>query len=145
MLKKRSQAIRPIGTHAVYDGMISKHDFVNLSGAIASMLEPSIKRFHSRSIRKQVRDGLKNATQNGRLSRLVDAVNDPRDVAADTNAFQQAVGVYSRTVMEDQRLEYEKTHRDYFAREMGAQMSSTVSGFITCVASVLIVIAMMFF
>jgi len=79
------------------------------------------------------------------LSRLVDAVNDPRDVAADTNAFQQAVAVYSRTVMEDQRLEYEKTHRDYFAREMGAQMSSTVSGFITCVATVLIVIVMMFF
>ena len=130
---------------ATIQDRVSKRDFVNLSGAIASMLEPSIKRFHSRSIRKQVRDGLKKATQNGRLSRLVDAVNDPRDVAADTNAFQQAVGVYSRTVMEDQRLEYEKTHRDYFAREMGAQMSSTVSGFITCVASVLIVIAMMFF
>jgi hypothetical protein len=130
---------------ATIQDRVSKHDFVDLSGAIASMLEPSIKRFHSRSIRKQVRDGLKKATRNGRLSRLVDAVNNPRDVAADTNAFQQAVAVYSRTVMEDQRLEYEKTHRDYFAREMGAQMSSTVSGFITCVASVLIVIAMMFF
>jgi len=130
---------------ATIQDRVSKHDFVNLSGAIASMLEPSIKRFHSRSIRKQVRDGLKKATRYGRLSRLVDAVNDPRDVAADTNAFQQAVAVYSRTLMEDQRLEYEKTHRDYFAREMGAQMSSTVSGFITCVASVLIVIAMMFF
>ena len=130
---------------ATIQDRVSKHDFVDLSGAIASMLEPSIKRFHSRSIRKRVRDGLKKATRTGRLSRLVEAVNDPRDVAADANAFQQAVEVYSRTVMEDQRLEYEKTHRDYFAREMGAQMSSTVSGFITCVASVLIVIAMMFF
>jgi hypothetical protein len=130
---------------ATIQDRVSKHDFVDLSGVIASMLEPSIKRFHSRSIRKRVRDGLKKATRTGRLSRLVEAVNDPRDVAADANAFQQAVAVYSQTVMEDQRLEYEKAHRDYFAREMGAQMSSTVSGFITCVASVLIVIAMMFF
>ena len=130
---------------ATIQDRVSKHDFVDLSDAIASILEPSIKRFHSRSIRKRVRDGLKKATRNGGLSRLVDAVNNPRDVAVDTKAFQQAVTVYSRTVMEDQRLEYEKTHRDYFAREMGAQMSSTVSGFITCVASVLIVIAMMFF
>jgi hypothetical protein len=76
---------------------------------------------------------------------LVAAVDNPRDVAVDNNAFQHAVAVYSRTVMEDRRLEYEKTHRNYFAREMGAQLSSTVSGFLTCVASVLIVIAMMFF
>ena len=47
--------------------------------------------------------------------------------------------------MEDQRLEYEKTHREYFAREMGAQMSATVSGVITCIASVLIFVVMMFF
>jgi hypothetical protein len=130
---------------ATVQNRVSKHDFVDLSAAIASMLEASIKRFHSRSIRKRVRDRLKKARRNGGLSRLVDAVNDPRDVAADTNAFRQAVAVYSQTLMEDQRLEYEKTHRDYYAREMGAQMSSTVSGFITCVASVLIVIAMMFF
>ena len=43
------------------------------------------------------------------------------------------------------RLEYEKTHREYFAREMGAQMSATVSGVITCIASVLIFVVMMFF
>jgi hypothetical protein len=130
---------------ATIQDRVSKHDFVELSGAVASMLEPAIKRFHSRSIRKRVGGGLEKATRHGGLSSLVYAINNPHDVAADTNAFQQAVAVYSRTVMEDQRLEYEKTHRDYFAREMGAQMSSTVSGFFTCVASVLIVIAMMYF
>lgn len=130
---------------ATIQDRVSKREFVDLSGAIATMLEPSIKRFHSRTIRKRVRDGLKKATRTGRLVRLVEAVNDARDVQADNQAFQQAVAVYSQTVMEDQRLEYEKTHRDYFAREMGAQMSSTVSGFITCVASILIFIVMMFF
>ena len=75
----------------------------------------------------------------------MEAINDPRDVAADAGAFQQATAVYARTVMEDQRLEYEKTHREYFAREMGAQMSATVSGVITCIASVLIFVVMMFF
>jgi hypothetical protein len=124
---------------------ISKKEFVDLAGAIATMLEPSIKRFHSRTVRKRVRDGLKKATRSGRLAKLVEAVNDPRDVEADKRAFQQAVAVYGRTVMEDQRLAYEKTHREYFAREMGAQMASTVSGFITCIASVLIFVVMMFF
>ena len=124
---------------------ISKREFVDLSGAVATLLEPSVKRFHRRTVRRRVREGLKKATRTGRLSRLVEAINDPRDVTADANAFQQAVAVYARTVMEDQRLEYEKTHRDYFAREMGAQMAATVSGFITCIASVLIFIVMMFF
>ena len=92
-----------------------------------------------------MREGLKKATRSGRLSRLVEVVNDPRYVVADAKAFRQAVAVYAQMVMEDERLEYEKTHRDYFAREMGAQMSSTVSGFITCIASVLIFVTMMFF
>ncbi len=124
---------------------ISKKEFVDLAGAVATMLEPSIKRFHSRTVRKRVREGLKKATRSGRLAKLVEAINDPRDVEADKRAFQQAVAVYGRTVMEDQRLAYEKTHREYFAREMGAQMASTVSGFITCIASVLIFVVMMFF
>ena len=130
---------------ATVQDRISKREFVDLSGAVATLLEPSVKRFHSRTVRRRVREGLKKATRTGRLSRLVEAINDPRDVTADANAFQQAVAVYARTVMEDQRLEYEKTHRDYFAREMGAQMAATVSGFITCIASVLIFIVMMFF
>ena len=124
---------------------VAKREFVDLCAVISSLLEPSIKRFNSRTVRKRVREGLKKATRGGRLSRLVEVVNNPGYVAADTKAFQQAVAAYARTVMEDQRLEYEKTHRDYFAREMGAQMSATVSGFITCVASVLIFVAMMFF
>jgi hypothetical protein len=124
---------------------ISKKEFVDLAGAVATMLEPSIKRFHSRTVRKRVREGLKKATRSGRLAKLVEAINDPRDVEADKRAFQQAAAVYGRTVMEDQRLAYEKTHREYFAREMGAQMASTVSGFITCIASVLIFVVMMFF
>lgn len=124
---------------------VSKTEFVDLVGAVSTMLEPSVKRFHSRTVRKRVRDRLKKATRSGRLARLVEAINDPRDVAADAGAFQQATAVYARTVMEDQRLEYEKTHREYFAREMGAQMSATVSGVITCIASVLIFVVMMFF
>ena len=124
---------------------VSKTEFVDLVGAVSTMLEPSVKRFHSRTVRKRVRDRLKKATRSGRLARLVEAINDPRDVAADAGAFQQATAVYARTVMEDQRLEYEKTHREYFAREMGAQMSATVSGVITCMASVLIFVVMMFF
>ena len=123
---------------------VSKTEFVDLVGAVSTMLEPSVKRFHSRTVRKRVRDRLKKATRSGRLARLVEAINDPRDVAADAGAFQQATAVYA-DVMEDQRLEYEKTHREYFAREMGAQMSATVSGVITCIASVLIFVVMMFF
>lgn len=129
---------------ATVQDRVSKREYIDLAAGIATMLEPSIKRFHSRTVRKRVRDGLKKATRTGRLSRLVEAINDPRDVAADASAFQQATAVYARTVMEDQRLEYEKTHRDYFSREMGAQMAATVSGFITCVASVFIFIVMMF-
>lgn len=124
---------------------VSKKQFVNLSGAVATMLEPATKRFHSRTVRKHVREGLKKATRSGRLAKLVEAINDPRNVEADKRAFQQAVAVYGRTVMEDQRLTYEKTHREYFAREMGAQMASTVSGFIACIASVLVFVVMMFF
>ena len=124
---------------------VANREFVDLCAVVSSMLEPSIKRFHSRTVRKRVREGLKKATRGGRLSRLVEVVNDPHYLVADTKAFQQAIAGYARTVLEDQRLEYEKKHRDYFAREMGAQMSSTVSGFITGVALVLIFVAMMFF
>ncbi len=130
---------------ATIQDRVAKREFVDLCAAISSLLEPSIERFHSRTVRKRVREGLKKATRGGRLSRLVGVVSDPRDLVADTKAFQQAIAAYARSVMEDQRLEYEKTHRDYFARERGAQMSSTVSGFITCVATVLIFVAMMFF
>lgn len=128
----------------IQDG-VAKKEFVQLCHAIASLLEPSIERFHSRTVRERVRERLKRVTRGGQLSRLVDVVNDSRDAIADSKAYQQAVAVYARTVMENQRLDYEKTHRDYFAREMGARMSSIVSGIITCIMSVLILIGMMFF
>ncbi len=87
-----------------------------------------------------MRDGLKKAIRTGRLSRLIEAINNPNELVADANAFQQALTVYTRTVMEEQRLEYDKTHREYFAREKGAQAASTVAGVMTCVASLPIVI-----
>lgn len=127
---------------ATVQDRINKREFVDLAAGIAGLLEPSIKRFHSRTVRNRVREGLRKAMRTGRLSRLVEAVSDPRDLHADASAFQQAVAVYARTVMEDKRLEYEKTHRDYFAREMGAQMASTVSGFLAAITSVLILIVM---
>ena len=124
---------------------VAKTDFVDLAGAVATMLGPSVERFHSRTVRKRVRDGLKKATRTGRLSHLVGTVNDPRNVAADAEAFKQASAAYAQTVMEDQWVEYEKTNREYFAREKGAQMAATVSGVITCIASVLIFVFMMLF
>ena len=127
---------------ATVQDRINKKEFPDLAGGVASLLEPSIKRFHSRTVRKRVRDGLRKAMTSGRLSRLVEAVSDPRDLHADASAFQQAVAVYARTVMEDKRLEYEKTHRDYFAREMGAQVAATVSGGLSLMASILILILM---
>ena len=116
-----------------------------LSGAVATLLEPSVERFHCRTGRYRIRGGVEKATRTGRLSHLVGAVNDPRNVAADAGAFQQAATAYAQTVMEDQWVEYEKTHREYFAREKGAQMAATVSGVITCIASILIFVFMMFF
>ena len=124
---------------------VAKADFVDLAGAVATMIEPSVERFHSRTVRKRVRGGLKKATRTGRLSHLVGTINDPRNVAADAAAFKQASAAYAQTVMEDQWVEYEKTHREYFAREKGAQMAATVSGVITCIASILIFVFMMFF
>ena len=123
----------------------AKQDFVHLCAAISLLLEPSVQRFHSQSVRKRVRDRLKAAARQGGLSRLVNVVNDARDISADSRAYKQAIEVYAHTVMQDRNLEYEKTHRDYFAREKGAQMSSMVAGFITCIASLLIFIGMMFF
>ncbi|MBM3617690.1 MAG: hypothetical protein FJX23_04015 [Alphaproteobacteria bacterium] len=70
---------------------------------------PLVDNFHSRSIRRKVRDNLKNAAKSGEIDRIFEALNDAAAVHEDTTGFQKAVHRYGKNVIQiDKLLDKEK-------------------------------------
>ncbi len=115
-----------------------------LAALAAALLEPTVDRFHSRTLRKQVRESLKQVVKSGRLGNLLDIVDNRNQLVADRRAFEQAVAAYAQTVAEADQLEYERANRTELARELGAQIASLVSGTITSFATLVIFIIALF-
>jgi hypothetical protein len=111
---------------------------------VASMLEPTITRFHSRTIRRRVRESLKRTIKTGRLVSLLGVADNVNEINADKNAFNQAVAVFAQGVAEARRQDYERENRTELSKATGAQVASFVSGMITSIAALLIFVVQIF-
>jgi hypothetical protein len=110
-----------------------------LCGAVATMLEPSLARFHNRTTRDLVRGRMQEVATNGRLPDLIAIADDPKALEQDERGFRVAATDYAKTVQEVQRLEYERANRTAIARNISSQVASLLSG-VTATIAVLVTI-----
>ncbi|MBP5856506.1 hypothetical protein KAJ83_05765 [Marivibrio halodurans] len=111
----------------IQDYMHKKTDFPALCALAATILEPAIERFQSRERRARVRDRLRKAARGGRLSALLDVVDDQQEVANDQRNFESAVRNYAASVEETIQVKRDIKNRSQLAHEVGGQLASTFS------------------
>jgi hypothetical protein len=129
---------------SVMQERLSNRPLPALCALVASLLEPTITRFHSRTIRRRVRESLKRTIKSGRLVSLLGVADNTNEINADTNAFNQAVAVFAQGVAEARRQDYERENRTELSKATGAQVASFVSGLITSIAALLIFVVQIF-
>ena len=100
----------------------------------AEILEPTIKRFHNRDTRKQVSKSMDEAAASGRLLEVLNAIDNVDVINNDELRFRDAMNEYTNASRRLAQLEADKHNRPSIARELGAQVSSFVSGVMTTIA-----------
>jgi hypothetical protein len=100
----------------------------------AKLLEPTVKRYFNRKTREKVSKAMRDAGATGQFSELLAVADNPRVVNNDERRFEFAVAEYRDLEGRLLRLDADNTNRTAIARELGAQVSSVLSGMLSTVA-----------
>ncbi len=120
------------------------HNAPAICAAAAAMLEVCAERYYNLSRRKVVVTELKKTAKAGIIRDLLTVIDNQDDLSADRTHYQFAVSEYVSTLLQLQRLDYERANRKELAKEFGAQISSLVSGVVATVAVLVIVLVKLF-
>lgn len=83
-----------------------------LSSWAALRILPLIDNFHSRTLRKRIREGLRTAAKSGDLEKIFDVLMDQRSVAENHTGFQQAVHRFTRNAHDIAKRQNRKRLKD---------------------------------
>ncbi len=128
---------------AVQDNTVT-HNAPAICAAAAAMLEVCADRYYNLSRRKAVVVELKKTAKAGIIRDLLTVIDNQEDLSADLTRYQFAVSEYVSTLLQLQRLEYERANRKNLAKEFGAQISSLVAGAVATVAVLVTVLVKLF-
>ena len=119
--------------------------YPKLSKLAAKILEPTVKRFHNRRTRKRVARAMDEAADSGRLLEVLNAVDNVDVLNDDVRRFHDAMNEYNEASRRLAQIDMDKQNRPQLARELGAQVSSFVSGVLTTFALIGIFVASFLF
>lgn len=114
-----------------------------LSSWAALRIVPLIDNFHSRTIRRKLRSGLKTAAKSGELDKIFDLLMDMQTVQEDLQGFQKAVHLFTKNGKRIIKLENRKRLKNR-ADQFGLVLAMIVS-YSTLLVTVAIVLRNFFF
>ncbi len=99
----------------------------NLAAVLLPLTEEAVKRFHNRPRQERVRKDLKAAAATGRLSNMLNLVDDTDTVIMDAQEFVAAKMLYKETEAEVERLgEYSK-NKKMLAEQAGQPLAAVIA------------------
>lgn len=108
--------------------------FPKLAGLAGKVLEPTIKRFHNRQTRKRITKAMRDAAESGRLLEVLAVVDNADVLTIDDRQFRAAMQEYAESTNRLVQLDTDAQNRVSISRDLGAQVSSFVSGVLTTFA-----------
>lgn len=114
-----------------------------LTSWAALRIVPLIDNFHSRTIRRRLRSGLKNAAKSGELDKIFDLLMDAHTVQEDIQGFQRAVHLFTKNGKKVIKLENHKRLKNR-ADQFGLVLAMIVS-YSTLLVTVTVVLKNFFF
>lgn len=114
-----------------------------LTSWAALRIVPLIDNFHSRTIRRKLRNGLKTAAKSGELDKIFDLLMDANTVQEDIQGFQKAVHLFTKNGKKIIKLENRKRLKNR-ADQFGLVLAMIVS-YSTLLVTVTVVLKNFFF
>ncbi|MEX2617863.1 MAG: hypothetical protein WD767_17375 [Alphaproteobacteria bacterium] len=114
--------------------------YTNLGQLAVKMLAPTIKRYHNRETRERISGAMREAGATGRLSELLAIADNSQVLDDDNRRFERASHEYRDIARRLEQLDSDKRNRMAIARELGGQVSSVISGVLTTVSLLVIVL-----
>ena len=111
-----------------------------LCSRATALVLPAIKRLHSRELRQRIEGQVKLAEKSGVISEVLGVIDNSQTLSDDQRDYQYAVMEYGQTIQKLQQLENERVNRGIISRNLAAQVSSVISGFLMTLVSIGIVI-----
>ncbi len=110
------------------DSLARGKAFPSLCKAAAKLLDPAVRRFHSHSTRKRVRQMMQKAEREGRLQHLVTIVTNPVEIDQDEKGYLRATNDFTRSAVETIKVRNHIKNQGKIAAEVGGQFSSGLAG-----------------
>ena len=110
------------------DSLARGKSFPSLCKAAANLLNPAVRRFHSHSTRKRIRQMMQKAERDGRLQTLVTIVTNPVEIDQDEKGYLRATNDYTRSAVETIKVRGHIKNQGKIAAEVGGQISSGLAG-----------------
>ena len=106
------------------------HPLPQLCGWVASLLEPAIDLFHSRTLQQKVRETLASEAANGLFKNINDTITNTTLVRRDQAAFRSACRDYAKAVKDVARRQQKLMNRVGLIEGPGRQAAALVSALV---------------
>lgn len=103
----------------------------HLCAWVLALLDPAVRRFHSRKKQEEVRRQADAAVQSGRLGDLLRIVDNPEALRRDKTDFETAQIAYREADAEIEKLRQTLDDRDSIIEGSGRQMAAIVSSLVS--------------
>jgi len=113
-----------------------------LANWLAGMLEPSMERFHRRSLRDRIYADIKRAAKKGMLDQMVGIVDDAAVIEKDEKAFSEARGEYQYWEHMARKLSNDPEAREKILLYQGRMITSFLAIFAAMLSGVLVIFFM---
>ncbi len=126
----RDMTRRNIGILNLYTNLQEQYgpdNLKNLAALLLPLTEEAVKRFHNRPRQERVRKELKAAAATGRLTNLLNLVDDTDTVIMDAQEFVAAKMLYKETEAESERLANYAKDKKMLAEQAGQPLAAVIS------------------
>lgn len=117
----------------------------HLAGWLSPVVEPSLNRFFSKSMRESLHKRAKEIVASGNISSLLQLIDDPKRLERDLQDFRAARLLYLNIQKEVIRLEGRTNNKENVAETMGRPIAVTVSSAIAIIIVTAAILREMFF
>lgn len=110
-------------------------EFTLICEKLCELLEPAVKRHHSRSMRRATRKEMKHAASRGQIRRIVQIVSDKAVIDHDVVNFNLARAEYASLLQEIGFVDFNLKNLSEMVARIGGDISSSVSGILASIVT----------
>ncbi len=107
--------------------------FPNICRRLTTLLEPAVKRHHSRKIRRAIRQEMQRGAENGQIRYLIQIVSDKGMIENDKVNFNLARAEYASLLQEISLVDFNLKNLPEMVSRIGGDISASVSGILASI------------